>query len=348
MRTKRVTLTLVLLIIVALALPASSMSTLLDTPAATVNLIRNRAITNAEVDQMVSEYTAQGVPVDRTQVLNIMINDEVFLQGTERDGVVIDDQTLDQVMAQQKSYVESQAGQRLSDSDYRQIITSQTGLSYDEYRESIREQLLVNQYLMLMKGTEIENEVNNLQISDSAVETYYRRNRQSFYSPENVRLAHIFIPYDEDERTNSENASLLIGVAERIRRGSITFEQAVQDYSQDEASRSIGGDIGWLTMDNEQARLTLGDDFVDAAISLNAGEVSGMLTSNAGYHIVKVSVHTEGKILSLDERINPEQSTTLREYIMNALAQQESSNIISNALNDLISELRSQARIRIY
>lgn len=351
MKTRKNIIVTVLALFISLALSAAPLtggSTLLGTPAATVNLIRNHAITNEEVDAAMAEYEAAGANIDRSQVLNIMINDEVFLQGAERDGIEITDQMLDQVLAQQRASIEAQVGQRLSDEQYESIVQSQTGMSYEEYRENAREQLLVNQYLSQVKGAEIQEKVNNLQISDNAIETYYRRNRQSFYSPENVRLAHIFIPKTDDEAENSSNAALLVDVAEKIKNGETTFEQAVQDYSQDAQSKSIGGDIGWLTMDNQSARAGLGDAFVDAVVTMRAGEISGMLESNLGYHIVKVSVHNDGRILNLDDPISPEDSTTVRDFIRQGLAQQEANNIMATALNEMINDLRSEARIRIY
>lgn len=352
MRNRRFILTLIIMALVSISITAAPLSTggstLVGTPAATVNLIRNRAITNEEVDQRLAEYQAAGANIDRTQALNVMINDEVFLQGAERDGIEITDQMLDQVMAQQRASIEAQVGQSLTDEQYNSIVESQTGMTYDEYRENAREQLLVNQYLSQVKGDEMQTAIADIQISDNAIDTFYRRNRQSFYSPENVRLAHIFIPKVEDEAENSANAALLVDVAEQIKTGQITFEQAVQDYSQDEDSKSIGGDIGWLTMDNATARAGLGDSFVDTVVMMRAGEVSGMIESNLGYHIVKVSVHNDGKILNLDDRINPEETMTLREYIRQLLTQQEANLIMNNALNDMINELRNEARIRIY
>ncbi len=351
MKNKRIILTLILaftLLCSSFAAPLTSGSTLVGAPAATVNLIRNKAITNAEVDETMAEYQAAGVNIGRDEIINVMVNDEVFLQGAERDGVVINDQMLDQVMAQQRATIEAQVGQSLTDEQYEELLMSQTGLTYEEYREDIREQLLVNQYLSMKKGTLIQQQVANIQIPNDTIETFYRRNKQSFYSPENVRLAHIFIPFAEDDATNDENAALLIDVAEKIKTGQITFEQAVQDYSQDEGSKSIGGDIGWLTLDNTTARAGLGDYFVDTVVAMRPGEVSSMIESNLGYHIVKVSVHNDGKILELDDTVSPEDTLTVREYIRQVLAQQEANAIMTSALNDLIEELKSEARVRIY
>ena len=87
---------------------------------------------------------------------------------------------------------------------------------------------------------------------------------------------------------------------------------------------------------------------MDTVVAMKPGEVSSMIESNLGYHIVKVSVHNDGKILGLDDTVSPEDTLTVREYIRQALAQQEANAIMTSALNALIEELKSEARVRIY
>ena len=89
--------------------------------AATVNLIRNTVITNAD---LANQMSALGATSDdqALSVLNIMINDEVFLQGAERDGITVTDAQLDALYAQQKSSYESQAGGTLTDEQFEQVV----------------------------------------------------------------------------------------------------------------------------------------------------------------------------------------------------------------------------------
>ena len=288
------------LLVLFLALSVIGAASLVSSPAATVNLIRNKAITNDEVDAMLKQYQNAGVSADRSQILNILINDEVFLQGAERDGALATEQEVESYVSQ----------------------------------------------LLQEKSAELQN-INTMP-TDSQVEDFYRKNMQGFFQAENVKLAHVVKLKTDDEKKNEENAVLMTEVAEKIKNGSLTFEQAVSDYTDDAESKALGGDIGWLSIDNQSAIAGFGQDFVDAVMNLKTGEISGMLESNVGYHIVKVSVHNSGRILGIDDKINPESSETVRDYIVYLLANQNAQNALANATNELIAELRSQARIRIY
>lgn len=334
------------LLVLFLALSVIGAASLVSSPAATVNLIRNKAITNDEVDAMLKQYQNAGVSADRSQILNILINDEVFLQGAERDGALATDQEVESYVSQLKSQLESQVGAKISDADFESYIASNTGMTLAEYKEGIKESLTVQKYVLQEKSAELQN-INTMP-TDSQVEDFYRKNMQGFFQAENVKLAHVVKLKTDDEKKNEENAVLMTEVAEKIKNGSLTFEQAVSDYTDDAESKALGGDIGWLSIDNQSAIAGFGQDFVDAVMNLKTGEISGMLESNVGYHIVKVSVHNSGRILGIDDKINPESSETVRDYIVYLLANQNAQNVLANATNELIAELRSQARIRIY
>ena len=67
-----------------------------------------------------------------------------------------------------------------------------------------------------------------------------------------------------------------------------------------------------------------------------------------GYHIVKVSVHNAGKILSLSDTVSPEDTTTVREYITQLLYMRNQQVALNTAIQEILTELRSEAQIRIF
>ena len=148
---------------------------------------------------------------------------------------------------------------------------------------------------------------------------------------------------DEDAAKKAE----LETVSAEISSGAITFEKAVQLYSEDDGSRSNGGEIGWLTINNTVARQGWGDAFCDEVMLMDAGDVSGVLESNTGYHIVKVAVHTPGKLLSINDPVSPQDQTTVHDYIYQILLTRNSQIAASQALESLLAELRGEARINI-
>ena len=293
----------------------------------------------------VLRYVAMGAQgVTKADALDTLINNEVFLQGAERDGITVTDRQVDQLYAQAKANAAAQAGRTVSDAEFEAEVNRQFG-SVDAYKQALKEQYIVNQYVMLKKGVELQNIPMP---SDSEIASFYRQNQQMFFQAENVRLAHIYIPKTENEADNAEAKALLETVAADIHNGSITFEKAVSEYSQDDGSKNIGGEIGWLTADNTVARQGWGDAFCDQVLSMGPGDVSDVLESNTGYHIVKVSVHNAGKILSLSDTVSPEDTTTVREYITQLLYMRNQQVALNTAIQEILTELRSEAQIRIF
>ena len=90
----------------------------------------------------------------------------------------------------------------------------------------------------------------------------------------------------------------------------------------------------------------MGENFFDKVFELDAGEVSGVIESLAGYHIVKVSVHNEAKILGIDEKTSPTESTTVRDYITSYLYQEKANEVYQQAFVSLVADLKSQASIK--
>ncbi len=332
------------LLVLLLASSMLSAASILSRPAATVNLIRNEAITTDELDAEYQNYIAQGAQnITKRDVLDVLINNAVFLQGAERDGVTVSDRQVDQLYAQARANASQQAGYSVSDDEFAAEATRQFG-SVDAYKKALKEQMILEQYLMQEKGSELQNIP---QPSEGEIASFYRQNQQGFFQAENVKLAHIYIPKSDDEAKNAESMELLQSVAADIKAGNITFEKAVAQYSEDESSKNIGGDIGWLTADNTIARQGWGDAFCDQVLSMEPGDVSDALESNTGYHIVKVSVHNDAKILSLSDPVSPEESTTIHDYIAQLLYMRNYQIAMNNALNEMVAELRSEAQINI-
>lgn len=330
----------------ALLALSSVSSAVISQPAATVYLIRNTAISTEDLIAQTERYNSMGMNITELDVLQTMINDEVFLQGAERDGVTISDRQLDQMINsiyQNAVQQASQAGQTVTREQFDQEVVRQFG-SVEAYRDAIRNQAIVQQYLMQERGDALSNVPAP---SESDISSFYRQNQQTFFQPECVKLAHIYIAKTGNADEDAANKSTLEAVYADILAGNITFESAVPAYSQDDTSKNRGGDIGWLTANNTSARQGWGDEFCDTVLAMGAGEVSPVLESLMGYHIVKVTVHYDAKLLSLSDPISPEDTTTVHDYIAQVLTAQNQQAVMAQELQSMIAELRNEARINI-
>jgi len=275
--------------------------------------------------------------------LNLLINNELFRQGAARDGVKITDAMVESAYDSQKTNLEASTGQKFTDAEFDQIIINNFG-SVDAYRKAIREQLMVDSYVRMKKSDMLGTKV---QVSDAEITSFYRKNKTNFISPETVKLSHIYIPFTNDAQKDAQNKALLERVARDIKNGSLSFEKAVVQYSEDAQSKNKAGDIGWLTMDNKEARAGLGDAFFDVAFTTDVGNVSDVVTSNTGYHILKILAYNDTKILQLQDQISPTTSTTVEQYIRSELAAQKQQANYYAGINSLVDDLRKSATINI-
>ena len=90
----------------------------------------------------------------------------------------------------------------------------------------------------------------------------------------------------------------------------------------------------------------MGDNFVDKVFALEAGEVSGVIESTQGYHIVKVSVHNPTKLLGIDDQITPTDTTTVRQYLTDYLTNQNANELFQQAYISVINDLKGEAQIK--
>lgn len=334
---KRVLTILMFSVLVAANIFAATISS----PAATVFLTENKVITKEALNKEVSTYKNAGYNIPESEVLESLINEELFFQGAKRDGFYVDDRTLDAVYASQKANIESQVGASLTDDEFAQMVISQYG-SVDAYKTYLREQATMNAYVPAKKA-DLVNAVT--QPTDRDITNWYRQNQTSvFTQPYMVRVSVITFARSENADADAEARKNAEDVYGQINSGKLSFEKGVQLYSTDTASKSKGGDVGWL-IDGPASRQAVGDEFVDTVMELDVGEIAGVITTPTDYAIAKVTASEDAKILSLSDYIAPDSNITVKEYIRQGLLYQNSQIAFLNAYQSLLEDLKSQAKI---
>ena len=120
-------------------------------------------------------------------------------------------------------------------------------------------------------------------LDDAELRGYYFRHKQAFTAAEQVRVSQIQV---NDEATAG-------AIAVRIKKGE-NFETLARHYSTD-ASGANGGDLGWLNKGE------LDPAFEQAAFALAQGQVSGVVHTEAGYHIIKRTATRRNYTAPFDE-----------------------------------------------
>ena len=150
------------------------------------------------------------------------------------------------------------------------------GMTLDEYTAKINESIEGN----LIRNKVTEEIFKDINISDDDIKTYYDENLDSFKT---ATVSHILI---KDEATAKE-------VREKAVNGG-DFAELAMEYSEDTGTKEYGGSLGTVTYNTTQYV----QEFTDAFKKLNEGEISDLVQSTYGYHIIKV---TDIKQKTLDE-----------------------------------------------
>jgi peptidyl-prolyl cis-trans isomerase SurA len=156
------------------------------------------------------------------------------------------------------------------------------GLTFDQYRTQLQEQI---EKLKLV-SMEVRAKV---QVGDAEMRDYYAANQPKYTEEETFRARHIFFKTGEkatpEAITRSKFAAL--AVLEDAKSGS-DFAELAKKFSEDPAARKDGGDLGSFKKGDMQPSLE------KTILSLKPGEISDLVTTPIGYHIIKLEARTAG------------------------------------------------------
>ncbi len=195
-----------------------------------------------------------------------------------------------------------------SEQDFNNALR-RNNLTLNQLKDSLNRQFMIDQV--------IQNEYDNISIPDEEIEQYYEEYKNYFFQPERRKISHILV---EDK----EEAELLLS---QLKEGTIEFEETAKEKSICPSAEN-GGDLGYIT------RGQMVPEFEEASFALAAGDLSDIVETEYGYHIIKCDDIQEEKQLSLEEA---------KENIKNILISQKQ----NERIEELIARLREEADITI-
>ena len=135
-----------------------------------------------------------------------------------------------------------------------------------------------------------------ISITDEDMRSYYKANSKSYTTPETIRARHILVtvPAKAEDNVKQEARKRAETVLERIRSGE-DFAKLATELSDDTGSKEKGGDVGFFQ------RGKMVKPFEDAAFSMKKGEVSGLVETKFGFHIIRVEDRNDARLKPFDE-----------------------------------------------
>jgi peptidyl-prolyl cis-trans isomerase C len=163
------------------------------------------------------------------------------------------------------------------------------GMTRDAYRADVGTALKVQRVLA-------KEALGKTIVDPKEVQAFFKANPQSLKVPEQVRARHILImvPQGATGKERKKARETLETAAERIRKGE-SFGDVAREVSQDGGSAPDGGDLGYF------GRGRMVPEFEQAAFSLNVDEISKVVETKYGYHLIKVVDKKASRDLSFEE-----------------------------------------------
>ena len=155
-----------------------------------------------------------------------------------------------------------------------------------------------------------------IQVSEAMARQYYDSNKARYQQPESRRASHILIQAGTEPSAKAAAKAKAEKVLQEVKAKPARFAELAKQYSDDPGSAAKGGDLGSFTRD------MMVKPFSDAAFQMKVGEISGLVETQFGYHIIRLDGISPGTQAGFD---------TVKAEIMRELQGQEAARKFAEA-----------------
>jgi len=202
------------------------------------------------------------------KILDTLIDRELLYQESEKEGVKVSKEKVNKEIE----------GLRKKFSDKKAFVDAlkAVNLTEAELEDQIKRQLAIKELIDQKIASKVK-------ISDKEAKEFYDKHPEYFKKPEEVRASHILVkvPSDADKKKVAEAKKKIEAVQARLKKGE-DFSKVAKEVSEGPSSKK-GGDLGYFK------RGQMVKPFEDAAFALNPGQMSGIIRTRYGFHIIKVT-----------------------------------------------------------
>lgn len=262
---------------------------------------------------------------DQAMILERIISTKLLVARAQADDRKKAAENADKYIAETKK--------RLPNEEFFELQLKSIGLTPATYRERLLEQAICEEVI----NREVRDKVN---ITDADIKKFYEENAREFEQPEQVRAAHVLISFKDPTDPNpnptlkrdlpaaqkEEKKKLAESILARARKGD-DFAKLAKEFSDDPGSKDKGGEYTF-------ARGHMVPEFEAAAFSTPPGQVSDLVTTVFGYHVIKVLEKIPAQKMELSKV-----SDDIKRYL--------SSERVQADLPNYLKKLREEAKVEI-
>lgn len=248
------------------------------------------------------------------QVLDRMIDEKLLLIRAEEDTLIAEDERVDQVVEQQVNGFMQQAGSQEALEEYYGMSLP---LIKREMRKRVANQIVIEKLR--------ERQFGSINVSRREVEKFYTQYQDSMPRiGETANISHILIKVKPSDDAIGTAMEKITRIRQMLDEGQDFGELALK-YSEDPSAKSNKGNLGWTS------RGDFVKEFEEAAYALEVDEISDIVQSQFGFHIIQLLNRTGEKInarhiliqlqpTAADEQQTVEKLKEIRQKIMNGEA----------------------------
>ena len=250
----------------------------------------------------------------KKQLLDMLINAELVWQAASKKDIKASEEEVKQVIAEVRSQFNSEDA----------FVKTLAGEGYtpESYNTHISRMVSSRKYLDQLGMTANK-------IDDEAIHEFYVNNPDKFQLPEMAHARHILLKTSADMPDADKKAirNKMEDIKQKLKKGD-NFTDLAKQFSED-SSASRGGDLGYLP------KGAMTGAFEDAVFSLKAGEMSDIVETQFGFHIIEVLEQRKAGLAKEEE---------VKNQIQAYLQQQKRRYVVDKEIN----RLRQQSDIEIY
>jgi peptidyl-prolyl cis-trans isomerase C len=324
----RITLTVFVLLITALlaspGLSADSDKNGKNSETDVVAVVNGKNISQESLQQKLSfvekRYASQGGQLSDEQlsmikkdILERMIEKELLYQESKEAGISVGDEKVNSQLEQFKA--------KFPNDEAYQAQLSQLGYTEEMIRKEIRENMAIQEL--------IEQEIaSDIEISDTELKAYYDENTEQFTTPEQVKARHILVKTDQSdsEEQKKEAREEIEAIQKRLEEGE-KFEELAKEESEGPSGKK-GGDLGYFS----KGRMV--KPFEEAAFAMEPGNVSDIVETRFGFHLIKVEDKKPASKKGYEE-------------VKKEIRQQIKNEKVKQSIDNYVSTLREKATIEL-
>jgi len=278
-----------------------------------VAVVNNEVITLSELLRVAQVQFSNADPSRYREILDKLIDQKLIDQSTKDMSTKVTEKEIDAMIQGFKE------NNKITDDQLKDALRQQ-GLTWEEYRNEIREGIRRNQVITQMLHSQIS-------VSETEIKDYYQKHPDIFFEPAQVKLEQIFFPFP-DQATQEKKKAVSQSAEESLKKikAGEDFQKVAQGLNLPENNTSC--DVGMYKKGE------LMNSLDQEAFTLKPGEISNVINTDKGYCIIRVLERSEEKVKKFEE---------VHGALSNYLFQQK----MEDKLQEWLQELRSNAYIDI-